>query len=268
MAGRGRGRGRKRRAECEYREAAKKIHKTTDYDDQDYPFSPPFSLRCSSSRPTMIKPIQGNGDNKADDLSVEIISEIQGPQEIESSFNDAFEYVQGHRVKAEFAPLLKGIFHKYGDITRGSDVKSSNLLSTFLERICHVYQRLERTNFLDLTRAEIDSMISELRHLESRKLSVGWILERLEYMSHTKISFQYQEWFKEQEAEFDASIDCLEKDLGLYEREICLLQQKISSTKVELVLNQAKKDQIKEAACDIKARFSALQKQSLVHGFL
>ncbi|KAH6777597.1 hypothetical protein C2S51_008909 [Perilla frutescens var. frutescens] len=105
MAGRGRGRWRKRRAECEYREAAKKIHKTTDYDEQDYPFSPPFSLKCSSSRPTMIEPIQGNGDNKADDLSVEIISEIQGPQEIESSFNDAFEYVQGHRVKAEFAPV-------------------------------------------------------------------------------------------------------------------------------------------------------------------
>ncbi|XP_057779520.1 uncharacterized protein LOC130998102 [Salvia miltiorrhiza] len=179
--------GGKRRAECENGEAAEETH---------------YSIQHKQS--------------STNDPSVEIISENE---EVESCFNHDFEYVDGHRVKTQFAPLLRAVFNKYGDISRGNNVKSSKLVSIFLERICHVYERVEQA---DLTRAEIQGMLSELRLFERRKLKVRWIVERLEYKS----------------------IEFMEKDLEAYGRQVCSLQRKISSIRAQLLeMHKARNDQ-------------------------
>ena len=128
-------------------------------------------------------------------------------EEVDSCYKHGFEYVDEHRVKSESAPLLRAIFKKYGDITSGNDVKSSDLLSIFLERICHVYQRLEQAECLDLSSVELQGMISELRHFKMHKLNVGWILERVEY-----------------------------KLIESMETQVCSLQKEISSIKAELLV--------------------------------
>lgn len=122
-----------------------------------------------------------------DDDSVEIISESEflwsekGNEEVESRLSDhAYRYVDGQRVKAEFAPVLREIFDEYGNIARGNNVKSPVLLSNFLERICHVYRRLEQGKLVDLTPTELRGFVPELRLFERRKLRVGWIVERVE----------------------------------------------------------------------------------------
>ncbi|KAG6388465.1 hypothetical protein SASPL_149891 [Salvia splendens] len=135
-------------------------------------------------------------------------------EEVESCYKHGFEYVDEHRVKTESAPLLRAIFKKYGDITSGNDVKSSDLLSIFLERICHVYQRLEQAERLDLSRVELQGMISELRLCKMHKLNVGWILERVEYKL----------------------IELMDKELGAYETQFCSLLKEISSIKAELLV--------------------------------
>ncbi|XP_042060324.1 uncharacterized protein LOC121804745 [Salvia splendens] len=182
-------------------------------------------------------------EKEMDEPSVELISDIQGPQQMgSSSSNHVYDYIHGYRVKTEFAPLLRAIFDKYGNITSGADVNSPDFVSTSLERICQIYQRLEQTKFIDLTPAELQGMISELRLLESHKLSVGWILDRVEYIAQTKNSFKD---CQPDEARSDALIRRLKKDLEAYEREVCLLQQKILSTKAELLMHKAKYNQTK-----------------------
>ncbi|KAL1561693.1 hypothetical protein AAHA92_04366 [Salvia divinorum] len=286
--GQGRGRGRKRSRECEYGEAAEGKFQIYHHQSQDYPFSPAFSSRgaaltsprysnkpfgsgtvktpsySSTLTPTLIITVDDDEDDdqtelhhhgkekEMDEPSVELISDIKGPPPMGSSSSSrVFDYIHGYRVKAEFAPLLRAIFDKYGNITSGADVKSPDFLSTCLERICQIYQRLEQAKFVHLTPAELQGMISELRLLERRKLSVGWILERAEHIAQTKNSFKD---CQPDEARFDALIGRIEKDLEAYEREVCLLQQKISSTKAELLLHKAKYDQTKQGGVDMKLK--------------
>ncbi|KAL1561694.1 hypothetical protein AAHA92_04367 [Salvia divinorum] len=161
-------------------------------------------------------------------------------EEVESSYNHGYEYVAEHRVKTEFTPLIRAIFKKYGDITIGNDVKSSNLLCIFLERICHVYQRLEPADCLDLTRVELQGMISEIRLFKRHKLDVEWILERVEYKL----------------------IEFMNKELGGYEAQVCSLQKKISSIKAELIVMK----QEVAAAADIKAGVIALDEEQVGAG--
>lgn len=197
------------------------------------------------------------------------------PEEVESAFGPAFDCVNGHKVKIEIASLLRAIFEKYGDITTGTDVKSSKILSLFLERVCDIYERLERTTFFDVTCIELNDMLDEVRYFEREKLNVRWLLERLEYISQTKISFQEYLSVKEEEAKYDASIGSLEMELEVYQRElsdlhqkISLVQQKITAAKAELVVKRVKADQSKKVVLDIKARVNTLRRQTLVHGLL
>ncbi|KAK4429948.1 hypothetical protein Salat_1295500 [Sesamum alatum] len=194
------------------------------------------------------------------------------PEEVESAIDPAFECVNGHRVKIEIAPLIRVIFEKYGDITSESDVGSASILAFFLEHLCDIYKRLEQTTIFDITNIELNDMLDQVRLFEREKLNVGWLRERLEYISQTKISFQEYLRFKEDEAKHDASIGSLEKELVDYRRElsdlhqkISLVEQKISAAEEDLVAKRAKADQTKKVASDIKARVKTLWKQTLEH---
>ncbi|XP_011087072.1 uncharacterized protein LOC105168637 [Sesamum indicum] len=197
------------------------------------------------------------------------------PEEVESAIDPAFDCIYGHRVKIEIAPLLRVIFEKYGDITSESDVGSDTILAFFLERLCAIYRRLEQTSFLDITNIELNDMLDQVRLFEREKLNVGWLREKLEYISQTKIGFQEYLRFKEDEAKHDASIGSLEKELVVYQRElsdlqqkISLVEQKISAAEEDLVAKRAKADQTRKVASDVKARVNTLWKQTLVHGLL
>ncbi|KAL2253476.1 UNVERIFIED_CONTAM: hypothetical protein Sindi_0142300 [Sesamum indicum] len=194
------------------------------------------------------------------------------PEEVESAIDPAFDCIYGHRVKIEIAPLLRVIFEKYGDITSESDVGSDTILAFFLERLCAIYRRLEQTSFLDITNIELNDMLDQVRLFEREKLNVGWLREKLEYISQTKIGFQEYLRFKEDEAKHDASIGSLEKELVVYQRElsdlqqkISLVEQKISAAEEDLVAKRAKADQTRKVASDVKARVNTLWKQTLEH---
>ncbi|KAL0421179.1 UNVERIFIED_CONTAM: hypothetical protein Slati_3140800 [Sesamum latifolium] len=197
------------------------------------------------------------------------------PEEVESAIDPAFDCINGHRVKREIAPLLRVIFEKYGDITSESDVGSDTILAFFLERLCAIYRRLEQTSFFDITNIELNDMLDQVPLFEREKLNVGWLREKLEYISQTKISFQKYLRLKEDEAKHDASIGSLEKELVDYRRELSdlqqktsLVEQKISAAEEDLVGKRAKADQTRKVASDIKARVNTLWKQTLVHGLI
>ncbi|KAL0385701.1 UNVERIFIED_CONTAM: hypothetical protein Sradi_2964400 [Sesamum radiatum] len=183
------------------------------------------------------------------------------PEEVESAIDPAFDCINGHRVKREIAPLLRVIFEKYGDITCESDVGSDTILAFFLERLCAIFRRLEQTSFFDITNIELNDMLDQVCLFEREKLNVGWLREKLEYISQTKISFQEYLRFKEDEAKQDASIGSLETELVDYRRELSDLQQKISlvekkisAAEEDLVAKRDKADQTRKVASDIKAR--------------
>ncbi|KAG8373234.1 hypothetical protein BUALT_Bualt11G0002500 [Buddleja alternifolia] len=196
------------------------------------------------------------------------------PEEVESALDPALEDVNGLNVKREFAPLLRSIFKKYGDITRETNVASPNILSFFMERLCHIYRQLEGKTFSDITHIELKDMVAEVGYFESQKLNVGWLRKKLEYIDETKVNFPRYLSAKEKAAKDELYIGRIENELEVYERElsdlqkkISLVEEKISAARDELLAKKANVDQNKEVAQDIKDRVNTL-KHSLVDGLI
>lgn len=188
------------------------------------------------------------------------------PEEVES--DHAFVCVNGHKVKKGIAPLHKDIFEKYGDITTGSDIKPSNFLSYYLERVCDVYASLAQTTLDGVTRIQLTNMLDEVVHLKHQKLNLGWLRERLEYISQSKACIHKYFTVKEEVAKNEAYIGIQKEKLEGYRRELADLHEKISATEEELIATETKFDENKKKYLDIRARITSLKNQSLVHGLL
>ncbi|KAL8489553.1 hypothetical protein ACS0TY_024976 [Phlomoides rotata] len=167
--------------------------------------------------------------------------------EVQSALDPAFIFVNGHKVKKEYGPLLSAVFEKYGDITRESEGKPPTMISFFLERTCVIFERLKGMKFSQTTHKDLNEMLDEVRFLESQKLNLSWLHEKLQYISETRMSFREYMTLKEEGKRSDAMI---------------------AKLKNELSTEMAKSDRIKKRARDIKARVDDLWTHSLVHGLL
>ncbi|KAL6558949.1 hypothetical protein OROMI_019299 [Orobanche minor] len=189
-------------------------------------------------------------------------------EEVESAPEPGFDFVNGHKVKSEIAPLLKRVFGKYGDITTETDLESPNSLSNFLRQLCGVYEKLERTKFLQLTRPELDGMLADVRDCERVKLNVGWLREKLEFVSGTWTSYRQYSSLKEEVGRYDVSVESVERRMDVLRTELSELQQEISAGEAELAARRAKADRVRAVLVDTKARVENLVKQNLADGLL
>ncbi|XP_042042643.1 uncharacterized protein LOC121787860 [Salvia splendens] len=177
--------------------------------------------------------------------------------------------VHGHRVKAKFAPLVGAIFNKYGDITANSNIKSPSIMASFfLERLCDMYQRLEKKTFQDFTRAEINGMLDNLQH-QAQKFNVEWLLEKVKQISEVRRSSTERYLALKGEAtKYIEANERMEKEIQQNQRHIALIQKKISTIEKAMEANEADADNYTKMAVDVKVKVKALASQSLVHGLL
>ncbi|KAL1567925.1 hypothetical protein AAHA92_03344 [Salvia divinorum] len=178
--------------------------------------------------------------------------------------------VHGHKVKAEIAPLVGAIFDTYGDITANSNVKSPSIMASFfLERLCDVYQRLEKTRFQDITRAEINDMLDELHQYQAQKFNVEWLLEKVKQISEVRRSSTKSYLaFKGEATKCIKANERMGQEIQQNRRHIALIQKKISAIEKAMEANKAGADNYTKMALDIKVKVKALASQSLVHGLL
>lgn len=122
--------------------------------------------------------------------------------------------VNGYRVKEEAAPVLQKIFLKYGDIAKNSSFSSVNISSSLLELVCDIYKKLEETdNFRSINPKELQSMLDEVRDLESANLDVGWLSQRLNDISQAKQLVKDSRKLKEAKTRNPAGMETSKKEL-------------------------------------------------------
>ncbi|EEF31645.1 ATP binding protein, putative [Ricinus communis] len=85
-----------------------------------------------------------------------------------------------YTVKAEFEHILEAVLLKHGDIAANCSLHSLQCRSSFLDIVCGIIQKLQATETNDLTQFELESMSSSVHDLESVRLEVGWLRQRLE----------------------------------------------------------------------------------------
>ncbi|KAH6799544.1 hypothetical protein C2S51_036028 [Perilla frutescens var. frutescens] len=190
------------------------------------------------------------------------------PDEVESAPDPSHDIVHGHRVNIEIAPLLTDIFKKYGDITVGTNVTSPSILSFFLERLCAVYQRLEKKELSSLTHHEMNEMLVELEYIESQKINAKWLLEKVQEISEAKTILKKYVMFKDEAGKYIQSNDRMRKELELLQKHIVMIQKKVSTAEDLMIANEAKANECTQMAFDIKARVKDLLNKPLVHGLL
>ncbi|MCD7453404.1 hypothetical protein HAX54_020819 [Datura stramonium] len=189
-------------------------------------------------------------------------------EEVESRPGHLSVMVDGYRVKEEAAPVLAKIFRKYGDISKHSSFSSVTFSSSLLEFVCDIYNKLEATDFLSLTSTELQAMLAEVRDLESVKVDVGWLHQRLNAISQAKQLVQDSCKLKEAKTRNLVVMEANKKELEELKEELAALQERIRKKEHELGIAHCENEKIIQRFADSKAKVNSFLKKSLVHDLL
>ncbi|GER47535.1 arabidopsis phospholipase-like protein [Striga asiatica] len=189
-------------------------------------------------------------------------------EEVESPIEPGFELVHGHKVKTETVPLVERIFEKHGDITSGTHMESPISISNSLEQLCGVCGRLEKSRFVELTLAELDAMLADVRDMERAGLRIEWLRERLEFVSRAWTDYNQYFRLKELVKEYDVSIGGLEKELDAWREQHLEMGRKISGLEDELAAKRERSEVVRSAVVSTRSRVKSLVSKNLVDGLL
>ncbi|XP_059623565.1 uncharacterized protein LOC132266650 [Cornus florida] len=174
--------------------------------------------------------------------------------EVGSSLYPALVTVNGYRVKPEWVPLLKAICLKHGDIAKNCSLLSVTSRSSLLEIVCDIVQKSQDTEFRRITHVDLESMLDQVRDLETVNMEVGWLHQWLDKI-------------------FDAMP--LFKGYSTLKKEILALQQKILTLKENVLLaeNQlapmkAEAEKIDEKVSETNAKLKCFYQKSVVDGLV
>ncbi|XP_025885989.2 uncharacterized protein [Solanum lycopersicum] len=176
--------------------------------------------------------------------------------------------VDGYRVKEEAAPILQKIFLKHGDIAMNSSLSPVTFSSSLLEFVCNIYKKLEATDFLSITSAELQSMIAEVKDLESVNVDVGWLHRRLNDISQAKQLVQDNCILNEAKTRYLVVMERNKKELEGLKEELATLQERIHKKEVELGIAHYENENIMQRFANSKAKLNSYLKKSLVHDLL
>ncbi|KAH7852061.1 hypothetical protein Vadar_020123 [Vaccinium darrowii] len=188
--------------------------------------------------------------------------------EVNSALNVALVTVNGYRVKEEFASLLRKILSKFGDIAKDSSMQSVRFRSFFLETVCRVFQQLQGMKFTEITSTELKSMLEDIKGIESVKVEVGWLRNRLEEIEEAKILQKGSSSLKGEKTRIHEAIEKAEREVEGYESEMKMLQEKISLVKEKLAAMKSESEKINGTALKTKTKVNCFYKRSLVDGLL
>ncbi|KDP46725.1 hypothetical protein JCGZ_06513 [Jatropha curcas] len=143
-------------------------------------------LEDKKSEAKLQKPEIKSDDNKSleqkvDDNAFEIKKEAESPKDQSISLKE-----KKYRVKGEFEPVLEAILSKYGDIAANCSLRSVQCRSSLLEIVCDISQKLQAAKLKNLTENQQETLLNSVRDLESLRLEVGWLRQRLEEIQEMK----------------------------------------------------------------------------------
>lgn len=155
-----------------------------------------------------------------------------------------------YRVKAELAPILRAVFLKHGNIVANSFLNSMQCLSSLLEVVCGIIQRLQAVEFEELTEVELESMITSVRDLESLKVEVGWLSKRLDEITEALPLAKHCSSLKEERSKNLQDIEKMEKEVqGCEDKSKSL---KIQETK-------ARTEELSEKISSLETKFNQIR---------
>ncbi|XP_059670815.1 uncharacterized protein LOC132316339 [Cornus florida] len=202
--------------------------------------------------------------------------------EVGTSLDLALVTVNGYRVKPEWASLLNTIFLRHGDIAKDCSLVGIRSRSSLLEIICEIIQKLQDTEFIHITPVELKSMIDHVCDMETVKLEVRWLHQRLDDIFEAMRQFKGYSSLKKAQRRTTKVIEKKEEEIKSFnmeflatQEEILALQQKsltlkekVLSAEDELTSIKAEAEKIDETVSETKAKVKCFYQKSLMHSLL
>lgn len=185
--------------------------------------------------------------------------------EIGSRSNEAFVSVNGYEVKAEIAPILRDIFIRHGDIAKDCTFRAVRSRSYLLEHVCEIYKRLEGANFMLITPVQLNSLLEEVRDLETTKIELGWLHYRLVEITEAKDGINT---LKEEKRRTCEAVERRKQELVSDKKQLEVLLKKINDNENALAVLEDEEEKLHEKFNNVKSNLKVFHRKSLVYGLL
>ncbi|KAB1213648.1 hypothetical protein CJ030_MR5G020283 [Morella rubra] len=150
--------------------------------------------------------------------------------ENEWGFKD-FVNVEGYMLPRGLAPILKGLFAKYGDVSRESKLKHK-VKSFLLSHLCWTVNKMCKTLVAEISNDKLVIWWGNLKSLQEAGFKVEFVVDRL-----TKVTRSYFRLeAKKRKSVMRAKVEAMSRDLEAMSREMSAKAEAMSremSTKVE-----------------------------------
>ncbi|XP_034682806.1 uncharacterized protein LOC117912361 isoform X1 [Vitis riparia] len=138
-----------------------------------------------------------------------------------------------YRVKEEFAPILRAVLLKHGDIAANCSLQTMQSRSSFLEIVCAIVHKLQTTSLPYLTRVEINCMLAIVVDLELVRIEVGWLHQRLKEILDAMHLVKHFTTLKEEQKKKHYLMEETKKELEALQEKVHLTEDKLAAMKAE-----------------------------------
>lgn len=203
-----------------------------------------------------------NGDEDSEEETESLASEPRVP-------------VGSYRVRESYAPILRAIFNKYGDIGANVQLESAVMRTYYVECVCFVVQELQSTSIMEFTKSKVKELKAILKDVESAKLQVSWLQSILnEVAEYIELISQHQA-VEMAKANSDSEVESLKeelesdlKTLAQREQEVAAIKNRISETRDRLRELELRSCELDKNMSMIKSKVDGLNGKSLIEELL
>ncbi|KAK4258480.1 hypothetical protein QN277_004923 [Acacia crassicarpa] len=196
-------------------------------------------------------------------------------EETESVASEARVPIGGYRVRESYAPILRSIFNKYGDIGASIQLESAVMRTYYMECICFVVQELQSTFITEFTKSKVKELMAILKDVESAQLQVGWLQSILnEVAEYVELTSQHQE-VEMAKANSDNELESLReeleselKTLAQKEQEVAAIKNRIAETQDRLRVLEVRSCELDERLSVINSKVDSWNRKSLIEELL
>ncbi|XP_010679797.1 uncharacterized protein LOC104895084 isoform X1 [Beta vulgaris subsp. vulgaris] len=198
--------------------------------------------------------------------------------EVDSLEGESSISVRGYKVKPQYVDPLRSILSKHGDIAVNCD-KPVAIRSIYLVYLCEVLEKLKTTNFVAITRNELEEILASLSHIEGECVEVGWLKNRVNLIHEAKLAISVlrptsdvKQRLIQQKSKVQIIKDQLqvyEKDYAIKRAEIANLEEIIHVSNFQLSLEMEQATDTEKMILDYRAKLRhVFELESLVESLI
>lgn len=206
---------------------------------------------------------------------ISMIDDHDNGEDTVSVVSEARVPIGKYSVRETFAPILRSIFQKYGDIGASCHLESVVMRSYYIECVCFIVQDLHSSSIMQLTKCKVKELMAILKDVESAQLQVAWLHKILDEVAEHVELVNRQRDVEIAKANSENEVESLREELqsemeilSQKEQEVDAIKARIDETRDRLRELELKSSELDKCMSLIKSKVDSLDGKSLIDELL